>query len=581
MQKRTNNQVLITEIIKQEFEENETFDKENEFFEFYGASQVLKEFDLSYEEISDGIAGASLDGGCDCLYLLINGILIKEDSNLNDLGNNINLDFYILQVKNEFSFNEDALMKWSKVSKNLFDMANSSDAFIGRYNSDVLKQFDLFKSVYIQLIRKRIKVNIKYMYISKGIDIHTNVQSQANELVLDVKALFPSANVNVSVNFISADKLMELKDVMKDKEHNLKLAENPIAIGTKKDFVTLVNLIEYYNFITNEEEELLKHIFESNVRDYQGNTEVNSEIYNSLLNKESEDFWWLNNGITILSTDAIPATGKEIIITEPEIVNGLQTSTEIYKFFSENPDRKTDEKRNILIRIIVPDNDESRDKIILATNSQTSIPKSSLRTTDIIHRQIELYLKPKGLFYDRRKNFYKNQGKKPNDIISVSFLAQCLMSIILQKPDYARARPSTLLTEEESYKKLYVSNTSLNSFLAVAIIGKETERIIKGVENMSKVEKGDILFYAIYSIAAKLIGKEVIKASDLDSFEKSQLNEQEIKTTINDIFDIYKSLGGTSKVAKGPELIKKVKIYINESLDSNQTAEQTNAKIVL
>ena len=47
MKKRTNNQVLITEIIKQEFEENSTFDKENDFFEFYGASQVLKEFDLS------------------------------------------------------------------------------------------------------------------------------------------------------------------------------------------------------------------------------------------------------------------------------------------------------------------------------------------------------------------------------------------------------------------------------------------------------------------------------------------------------------------------------------------------------
>lgn len=75
-----------------------------------------------------------------------------------------------------------------------------------------------------------------------------------------------------------------------------------------------------------------------------------------------------------------------------------------------------------------------------------------------------MYFKNRGLYYDRRKNYYKNQKKKSIDIISVSFLAQCLISLILRKPDFARARPSTLLTDEETYKFLYEDNQDLEAY---------------------------------------------------------------------------------------------------------------------
>ena len=120
---------------------------------------------------------------------------------------------------------------------------------------------------------------------------------------------------------------------------------------------------------------------------------------------------------------------RELQIVNPEIVNGLQTSMEIYNYFSENREALESEKRSILLRIIVPDNEESRDQIIFATKNQTNIPKATLRVTDPIHLQIEMYFKSRGLFYDRRKNYYKNQGHKPAEIVGVSFLAQCLITI--------------------------------------------------------------------------------------------------------------------------------------------------------
>lgn len=74
-----------------------------------------------------------------------------------------------------------------------------------------------------------------------------------------------------------------------------------------------------------------------------------------------------------MASDVSAPGGKELIIHHPEIVNGLQTSNEIYRFFRGNPALK--DARSILVRVIVPEDEESRDKIIRATNSQTPIPK--------------------------------------------------------------------------------------------------------------------------------------------------------------------------------------------------------------
>ncbi|GMO39264.1 MAG: hypothetical protein Pg6B_11250 [Candidatus Azobacteroides pseudotrichonymphae] len=199
---------------------------------------------------------------------------------------------------------------------------------------------------------------------------------------------------------------------------------------------------------------------------------------------------------------------KKYLIHAPEIVNGLQTSTEIYKYFSRNTDKRMDEIREILVRIVVHENDDSRDKIIFSTNNQTQIQKSSLRATDTIHRQIEMFFKTRDLFYDRRKNYYKNIGKKAGQIISLPFLSQCLISVLLQTPNSARARPSTLLTEDETYKKLYPQNQGLDGFYNIAFIGRKIDNIIKSIAEYQITQKSDIKFYVIYAAFAKVVKKK-------------------------------------------------------------------------
>ena len=238
----------------------------------------------------------------------------------------------------------------------------------------------------------------------------------------------------------------------------------------------------------DDDGEIRKSFFDSNVRDYQGKNNVNSSISDTLHRSDSNDFWWLNNGVTVLASEATLVNNRELQIVNPEIVNGLQTSMEIYNYYSENKEALKNETRSVLLRIIVPENEASRDQIIFATNNQTNIPKATLRVTDPIHLQIEMYFKNRGLFYDRRKNYYKNQGRKPAEIVGVSFLAQWLISIFLKKPDYARARPSTLLNDENTYHELYEKNNDLEVFYRVAVLGKRVQKNIKCMTEYSPAE---------------------------------------------------------------------------------------------
>ncbi|SDH83142.1 AIPR family protein [Desulfosporosinus hippei] len=469
------------------------------------------------------------------------------------------LDFYIFQGKNTTSFGEDALMKWKTTCSNLFDMDKNIDLFKDRYNSKVRALFDHFRNVYISLVRKSPKINIRFCYVTKGHEVHPNVQKQAEELCSLVKGLFPNPLTSVDVSFIGADKLYELANKIANNEFTLLLSENPLTNASSKVFVALVNLAEYYKFMVNENKELVRHIFEANVRDYQGNIAVNKDIHDTLENPASENFWWLNNGATIIASNATLVTGKTLVLSDPEIVNGLQTSTEIYNYFTKYQERLENEYRDLLVRVIVPTTEDSRDKIIFATNNQTPIQKSSLRATDTIHRQIEMYFKGKDLYYDRRKNHYKNNGKKAAKIVSLPFLSQCLISVLLQSPNDARARPSTLLADDTRYNALYKPDQDLDVFYHIAYIGKRIESVLKAKCDYTTTQSSDIKFYVLYAVFAKLLKKVNATSKDVVSLFPDSVSEDFVIETASEIFSLYTKLGGTDRVAKGPDLIGALK----------------------
>lgn len=557
-----NAQILLENLIEQEFQNNDNYSNISDYFEFFSASQILKNQGLSDDEVDNGIVGKGLDGGCDSIYLFLNNLLITPDvvENISAPKDSI-LEMIIIQSKKTTSFGEDAVMKWKTISSNLLDLSKTITDFTARYNTDVLEAFTTFRDTYTRLITSRVKLKFRFYYVTLASELHPNVIQQAEELKDTIRGLFPNAVVDVT--FVDSDTLFDMYNAVIENRVNLRFADIPIS-PNQKNYVALVDLKSYFNFIVDDKGNVRKSFFDSNVRDYQGKNNVNSSIAETLHRTDNNDFWWLNNGVTVLASEATLVNNRELQIVNPEIVNGLQTSMEIYNYFSENREALESEKRSVLLRIIVPDNEESRDQIIFATNNQTNIPKATLRVTDPIHLQIEMYFKSRGLFYDRRKNYYKNQGRKPAEIVGVSFLAQCLITIFLKKPDYARARPSTLLNDEKTYNELYEKNNDLEVFYRVAVLGKRIQKNVRRVSDYSPAEKSDILYYVLYAVIADVLNKKNITPSDIKDLDMDSVTDSIIENIRNRVYEIYKQHGGNGRVAKSAEFIQYIDNMLNE-----------------
>ena len=108
-----NAQILLENLIEQEFRNNDNYSNISEYFEFFSASQILKNQGLSDDEVDNGIVGKGLDGGCDSIYLFLNNLLITPDvvEHIFAPKDSI-LEMIIIQSKKTTSFGEDAVMKW-------------------------------------------------------------------------------------------------------------------------------------------------------------------------------------------------------------------------------------------------------------------------------------------------------------------------------------------------------------------------------------------------------------------------------------------------------------------------------------
>ena len=60
------------------------------------------------------------DGGIDGIYLFINGKLLNDELNIDDLKKDINFDVYIIQSKKESGFKEGAINRLISSAKDIF-----------------------------------------------------------------------------------------------------------------------------------------------------------------------------------------------------------------------------------------------------------------------------------------------------------------------------------------------------------------------------------------------------------------------------------------------------------------------------
>jgi hypothetical protein len=535
--------------------------KLDDYFEIFAAQQVLKssDFDLDPNEVEGGVVGGGDDGGVDGFYLFANRRLVREDTDLSIFkGQQLNVELIVVQAKNKDSFEESVPQKMSSFLEECLRLGASKENAEELYSEALREAVEQFHQVYEAALTMKPTLSVGYFHVAHADDVHPKVKTRGDLLVDKTKQHFPTAKCSYTT--VTGSELIKLYH--QQPKHNLPLNTSKYfdwhTFG-RQAYVCVVTLPDFYEFITNDKhEQLLDYIFDANVRDHAPDVKVNKGIQTTLSNPVGDDFWWLNNGVTIIASDAVLKAGA-LQIENPMIVNGLQTSYELFQHFKfAGGDRK--DARTIMVKVIVNNEDGTSDRIINATNSQTKIDAINLHATEAVQRTIETALKTAGFFYDRRKNFYRNQGMPADKIITIPFMAQALTAIVLQQPDHARARPGTVA--EKNYKELFSDKYPVNLYPKCVEVVKLSQDFLSDQDTLSRADRLNILFYLSTYVTAAAIGSVKPSREKLAQLDAARVPESLLKEGFLWLLQKYKDLGGDDKAAKGPLLADALRKYL-------------------
>lgn len=142
--------------------------------------------------------------------------------------------------------------------------------------------------------------------------------------------------------------------------------------------------------------------------------------------------------------------------------------------------------------------------------------------------------------------------------ISIPYLAQAMMAVILLKPDSARARPSTLINSDVEYKRIFSLDMPIDVYLKVIHIAKEVENYLKpsvcGYELERKVIT-NIKYYVTMILGITVAGGTKDTSNRIASLPSIIVTEKMLNSALNTVTKKFESLGASDQVAKGSELV--------------------------
>lgn len=270
-------------------------------------------------------------------------------------------------------------------------------------------------------------------------------------------------------------------------------------------------------------------IFDKNIREYLGNKGINKAICETLKDKEErKNFFYYNNGITIVCDDIDSKVGSKnsdsnlsysITISNPQIVNGCQTVTSIYKQLnSVDPHQLVEDYSNcfVMAKVLKIKNDgnqkEIYENIVKYNNSQNAIDqKSFIANTDLFVRFQkefeqqgflllikqsdkekfrEKYKNP-AVLLDKNKKFLEKFGIEANQtkdfMISLEKLLQVVLAFCSGAEEAYQKKSYLLKIEKEQYKVvtdfLRSSDATTNTIISLYLLYLRAEIEKKQSEN--------------------------------------------------------------------------------------------------
>lgn len=558
---------------------------DDEAFERFAATLLLKQYGVSAADIEQGLVSGTDDGGIDGFYIFLNRRepvsadsirLTNRKTALNGLQTGVSMDIVVIQAKKESTWDTNVFPKIESALKAIFD-TNQSPADLRAFplNEDMIEKAMTWRKLRSKtaMLAPVVNFHVYYASFAKQPDVNRYMKTKASQLKSWLGSNLPTESSSI-VQYVGDSEIVTRLRTGTD--YVAKLALTKLPIREDNALVGLISVKDYLKFLRYDRSKIIRdEMFAVNVRDYAGsNVRVNDAIGKTLAADSESFFWWLNNGITIIADKADNPLELEWILTNPLIVNGLQTSHVIHEQDLEGGITRKRLKQSVLVRVITESDPEVREAIISGTNNQTAIASLQLHANEEKQLRIEEFLRASGWYYERRRYQYRGLKVAASRIRNMTEVGQAVMAFRLLQPDTARARPTSLLGSSKGWNTVFDPNESEELYLKALNVIDIVDDYLR--TSSAKEIADDSTNSRYYLATGYALRSSRIK--NLDDFEKVPSRElkqkpstemlKELHTLLyNEVDKLDDGKMALDKIFKGPRLKG---IYQNEILKLNR-----------
>jgi len=436
---------------------------DDEVFENFGNYVVAS---ILLEEELDKVKSVSTNKaqGIDGIVIIVNDRLVTEESDLGKFGPTeaikIKIGFIQSTTKNhfdeqKFSAFTDEVVKFltgeveiephSTIYKKLLD---ESGNFIDRIEET--------PCISLFFLSARTSHNVELEKINSEKLKITSRKEIENKCSLNGIFVLQKKEIKSEYEKISKFHSIQLKF-----ENNIPL---PSAENVELSLLATLKFSELKKLILTSDKNLKENLFIENVRNYIGSTPVNLDIKKTLDNvSERIYFPLLNNGLAIIcdKVQRHPVKEKEFILTFPRIINGCQTTNELFKKYKESSNENSIDDIEIVAKVISTNDSNLKKLIIYAANNQNSIDKD-LQSLNEFHEKIETYYLGKdekafNIYFERLRGQHSNVNP-PYSRINIETLARVFISVFLRKPHEMKSNAVSIIDKFQKEGKIFNSS---------------------------------------------------------------------------------------------------------------------------
>ncbi|WP_414151698.1 AIPR family protein [Acetobacterium carbinolicum] len=471
-------------------------------FEQYINSLILSLYgndpSATFEEMETGTAF-----GIDGLAIFVSDKLVTSEEDVDLIVEGLRkfeVSFFFIQSKTTDKFDRQDISDFLSAIRRFFNFDKCEI-------TELRAQWEIAKYIYSKSSKFKKSPTLKLKFVSlspKKIDLtDPHLKSTVFMGIDDINEMNLFSEVNIP-EFLGIKDVMNLQSkVTSELEISINMAKQPvpypkdISNKIKNGYYGLIKLEEFIKILTDDvggQKILRKGIFDDNIRYYLGaeeKFEVNFDMKNQLIGKENYLFGLLNNGITIIG-DEVTLNSEDLTLVNYQIVNGCQTSNVIFECL-ESLDKDND--IYIPIRLIATEDEDTKNAIIRATNSQTPLKPEQIAALSHIQKSIEQYYTTKlkknnfPLYYERRTEQYRDDNISRTKILNIPFQIKSTAALFFDLPHEVSGQYGKV---EKNTRGLLFKDSDisyLNSYYVSGLSWYKVERFVQNNEDGRKFRR--------------------------------------------------------------------------------------------